>query len=90
MRWQAADHYYRECAILHGIPVLRLVNLPDQFLELGTEDIWFVIGLGSRASSQYTMVSIRCRCLASQMQWEARGGLNNQYPLIFPFDEDIS
>ena len=67
-----------------------LSQLPHQFLELGTEDIWFVIGLGSRASSKYSMVSIHTRCLVSQMQGQARGGLNNQYPLIFPSDEDIS
>ena len=84
------DNFGRWGSRTEGIPILRLVNLPHQFLELGTEDIWFVIGLGSRASSKYTMVSVHTRCLESQMQGQARGGLNNQYPLIFPSDEDIS
>ena len=56
------DNFGRRGSRTEGIPILRLVNLPDQFLELGTEDIWFVIGLGSRASSQYTMASIHTRC----------------------------
>ena len=57
------DNFGRWGSSTDGIPVLRLVNLPNQFLELGTEDIWFVIGLGSRASSQYTMVSTHTRSL---------------------------
>ena len=52
------DDFGRGGSRTEGIPILRLVKLPHQFLELGTEDIWFVIGLGSRASSKYTMVSV--------------------------------
>ena len=51
------DNFGRWGSRTEGIPILRLVNLPHQFLELGTEDIWFVIGLGSRASSKYESFS---------------------------------